>query len=253
MYIHNLNPVAISLGPLKIYWYGLVYFLGFLIVYYLLSKNKDKLKLSTNDIDNFLGLMIIYMLIGARLVHVIFWNPAYYFQNPLEILFFWQGGLAFHGGMIGIIAATIQTSIKHKLSFYKLADFLVVPATLALAFGRIANFINAELVGRVTTVSWCVDFGDQLCRHPSQIYGFIARLIAFFILLYIYKTQIKNKYKDGITFYSFVILLGLTRIIVDFFRQDALIFQWTMGQWLSLAMVVIAIRVLAYWHRERKR
>lgn len=246
MFIHNINPTLLSLGPLEIRWYGLVWAFGFFLAYLALKHNHEKLNLTLKQVEQFFTWLLVGTVVGARIVHVLFWGPTYYLANPLEVLFLWRGGLAFHGGLIGSILVTYYFAKKNNVSFYKLADVLVIPAAFALALGRIANFINAELYGKVTDVSWCVEFPTaQGCRHPSQLYAAFGRFVAFGVLYFISKKD----YKDGVVFWWFVILMGLVRIIVDFYRVDYTLLALTMGQWLSIGMVVIG----AYFVYKRSK
>ena len=240
MFTHALNPVLFDFGIIEIRWYGLVWVLGFLLAWYVLEKKKESLRIEKKDVDNFLVVLMVAVVIGSRIFHVLFWNPSYYFSNPAQILAVWQGGLAFHGGLVGAILAVWWFGKKHKIPLLKLADILSIPAVFALALGRIANFINAELVGYKTTVSWCVDFGDG-CRHPVQLYAALGRFLSFALLWWFDSKE----HKDGQIFWWFLILMGATRIVVDFWRVDALYFFLTAGQWFSIVMVVVG--VIALW------
>ena len=237
MYLHNLSPVLLSIGPLKIYYYSLAYLFGFLLALWLLLKNKDKLKLSKDDCYDLTAWMILGTIIGARLFEVLFWNPGYYFNNLFEIVAVWHGGMSYHGGLVGLFFVVWLFARKKKLGFLELADFIAIPAALALAFGRIGNFINGELVGRVTDVGWCVVFPDYNgCRHPQQLYAAAYRFLIFFGLLGINKV----KKKVGVVFFSYLLLEGLGRFVVDFFREDVLYLGLSLGQWFSLGMILIA-------------
>ena len=155
MFYHNISPVLLEIGPFQIRYYGLFYALGFVIAYFLiyyLAKRKE-LPLTKDDVADFLVYEIIGIVLGARLIYVIFYNPLSYLQNPLEIIMLWHGGLSFHGGLAGAIIGGYLFCRKKKMEFYDLADIVVLPVALALALGRIGNFINAELVGRITNAS----------------------------------------------------------------------------------------------------
>ena len=220
MFFHNINPVLLELGPFQIRYYGLFYALGFVIAYFLISylAKKRELPITKDDVADFLVYEIIGIILGARLIYVIVYNPLFYFQNPLEIFALWHGGLSFHGGLIGAIAGGYLFCRKKKTEFYDLADIVVVPVALALALGRIGNFTNAELYGRITDVSWCIDYSKNQfvekingCRHPSQIYASIKNL-TIFTVLWLIKDK---KLPKGFMFWSFVALYGLFRTVVE--------------------------------------
>ena len=177
MLFHNINPVLLELGPLQIRYYGLFYALGFVIAYFLiyyLAKRKQ-LPLSKDDVADLLFYEIIGIVLGARLAYVIVYNFAFYIRNPFEIFAVWHGGLSFHGGLAGGILALFMFCRKKRIHFYDLADIIVLPVALGLALGRIGNFINGELYGRITDAPWCIDYSKNQyiadipegCRHPS--------------------------------------------------------------------------------------
>ena len=237
MFTLNIDPVLFSLGPLEIRYYGLVYVIGFLLAIYFLQKKRDQLNLTKDNVYDLTFWLMLSILIGSRLYHILVWEPAYYLANPIKIFYFWEGGMAFHGGLIGGIISGIILSKKYKIQFLKFMDILCIPALIALALGRIANFINAETSGIITNVPWCVNFGDNLCRHPVQIYATIKRFtIAGIILLLLLS---KKQHKSGFLFFTTVTLLGLGRFFIDFLREDVLYLYLSVGQWSSLAMIII--------------
>ncbi len=255
MFYHNINPVLLELGPLQIRYYGLFYALGFVIAYFLiyhLAKRKQ-ISLSKDDVSDYLVYAIVGDIVGARLVYVIFYNPLFYLQNPLEIFAVWHGGLSFHGGLLGVVLAAYFFGKKKKIDFYDLADLTVVPVALALAIGRIGNFINGELYGRIADSSWCADYsGSEFisnppsgCRHPSQIYESMKNFFIFAVLW-----AIKDKkLPKGFMFWTFVALYGLLRTVMEFFRQPdeqlGYIFHYfTMGQLLSFPLFIIGLAML---------
>jgi len=252
----TLDPVLISLGPFEIRYYGLVYVIGFILAYFWLYRaaKLKKIQLDNDDLDQLLIYIMLGAIIGARLFHTIFWEPSYYLSRPLEILFLWKGGLAFHGGLVGVILGVwlfcrkMQKENKH-ISFFEVADILVVPAALALALGRIANFTNSELVGTVTNIPWCFNFsGFDGCRHPSQLYAAFGRFIIFGILVWMSRAKNLAK-KSGFLFWLFILLFGLNRFIVDFFRQDLRLLGLTQGQFWAILLIVVGATVLymKYW------
>lgn len=253
MFYHDINPVLLEVGPLQVRYYGLFWAIGFVIAYFLiyyLAKKKE-LSLTKDDVSDLLVYEIIGIVLGARLVYVLFYNLAFYIQSPLEIFALWHGGLSFHGGLFGAIFAGYIFCKKKKIEFYDLADIAVIPVALALALGRLGNLANAELYGRVTNVPWCVDYSKnqfvdiQGCRHPSQIYASIKNLMIF-AALWLIKDK---KLPKGFMFWSFVALYGLFRTIVEFFRQPdeqiGFLFNYfSMGQLLSFPLFLIGIFML---------
>ncbi len=252
MYIHNLDPVIINVGPIAIHWYGLVYVLGFLLAIWWLQKYRARVGLSKDQVWDLLFYVIIGVLVGARLF-LFFWEPAYYFGNPLRIFEVWNGGMSFHGGFVGSVVGAWYYCKRKKVNFWKVADVLSVPAIFALMLGRVANFINGELWGRVWDGSWCVNFvnadarAGDVCRHPSQIYGAVKRSIVFGWLFFL---QLHKEFTPGFIFWNFVFWEGLGRVIVDFYRENSLFLNLSLGQWFSLAMVFVAAWVFYKRYRD---
>ncbi len=241
MWINNLNPVLLQLGPLQVRWYGLAYVLGFFVAVWWLQylSKKGTLSLDKEEVWDLVFYLMIGILIGARLFEI-FWQPAYYLSSFWNIFKIWQGGMSFHGGFVGIVVAAWFYCKKKQLPFWKIADALSIPTIFALALGRVANFINGDLAGRVFDGKWCVVFPqyDDLCRHPSTLYAAGKRVIVFGWLLYL---ALQEKFKPGFIFWNFVFWEGLGRIIVDYFRHDSLFLNFSLGQWFSLAMVLVAL------------
>jgi phosphatidylglycerol:prolipoprotein diacylglycerol transferase len=241
MWINNLNPAIITLGSLEIRWYGLTYVLGFFLslwwMYYL--NKKGKLKINREEILDFIFYLMLGVIIGSRLFEI-FWEPNIYLSHPLELLKFWHGGMSFHGGLAGIIVAGIIYCKKKKLNFLELADALSFPALFALSLGRIANFINGELIGRSWNGKWCVIFPkeDSLCRHPYTIYAAIQR---FCLSGWIFWMSIMNSFSSGFIFWNFILFEGVGRLILDYFREDILYFGLSLGQYFSLVMIIVAL------------
>ncbi|MFH1276221.1 MAG: prolipoprotein diacylglyceryl transferase [Candidatus Woesearchaeota archaeon] len=252
MWIHNLNPTILNLGPLEIRWYGVVYVLGFFLTVWWMQylRKKDQLKLTKDQIWDFAFYLMIGVLVGSRLILVV-WHPQTYLFHPLNLLKIWEGGMSFHGGFVGIVLAGYWYCKKHKLNFLKIADVLSLPTIFALALGRIANFINGELWGKVWDGNWCVNFkntgGGDVCRHPSQLYAASKRFLVFGWLLFL---SLKSEFKPGFIFWNFVLFEGLGRIIVDFFKVDPIYFGFELGQWFSLIMVIVAVFVLGRDYRK---
>jgi len=266
MFTLTINPILVSIGPIAIRYYGLVYSIGFLFTYFYLrfQIKKKKLHISLDQLDTLIIAVILGVVVGGRLGEYIFWQPKVLLSNPLQILKIWQGGMSFHGGIIGVALATWWFCKKYKVKFYELTDQFVIPASLTLAFGRAANFINQELVGRVTNVPWCVHFvnapnpADRIgCRHPSQLYETVKNLAIFFILLaHEQGQQLRKKYRDGYLTWLFVLLYGVFRTIANIWRDEITWFFgiFGTGQLMSLAMAIIALVILLkfYWLRKEK-
>ena len=240
MFTHNISPILFSIGPLDIYYYSLVYILGFILTIVFLQLKRKSLNLSKDQVYDLSFYLMLGVILGSRLYHVIVWEPSYYFANPLKIFYLWEGGMAFHGGLLGGVISAYICKIKYKLSLLKLLDIMTLPALIALALGRLANFINAETYGTITNVSWCVDFGDNQCRHPVQIYAAIKRSL---VALTVYFLS-KKRHKPGYLFFVTITLLGLGRFFIDFLREDTLYLHLSIGQWSSLAMFVIGLYVI---------
>ena len=243
MFIHNIDPVLLSIGPLQIRYYGLFWLIGFVMGYFLLihlAKRKE-LNITKDDIADLLLYIIIGTVLGARIFYILIYNLPFYLSNPLEMLAVWHGGLAFHGGLTGAVIGGVLYTRRKKVGFYEIADIIVMPLALGLALGRIGNFINGELYGRITDVPWAVKFPDaEGFRHPSQIYASIKNLIIFFAL---WAIKDKNLPK-GFMFWAFVVMYSALRFIVEFFRQPDeqlgfIIGFLSMGQILSIIMFAI--------------
>ncbi len=250
MFIQNIDPVLFKIGFLEIRYYGLVYLLGFLLIIFILNKNKKELNLDFDDIYNLNFYFFIGMIIGARFFHFLFSEPYIFIYDTLEIFKIWNGGMSFFGGFLGVLISGLIYCNKYKKDFYKISDYLVFPATISLILGRLANFANHELVGTVTDLNWCVVFKFyDGCRHPYQLYAAFSH---FILLITLFKVRfIKNKYKlkGGIVFISFVFFYSIFRIISDFFREEPRLFGITIWQLISFIFFIISF----IWFIKYKR
>jgi phosphatidylglycerol:prolipoprotein diacylglycerol transferase len=261
MLIHpNFDPVAIHLGPLAVRWYGLMYLVAFMFV---LVIGRLRLRLpyiaaqgwSAKDIDDMLFYGVLGVVIGGRLGEVLFYNPGYYFSNPLKIFYVWEGGMSFHGGFVGVMIAIALYARARKLSWLPLMDFIAPLVPLGLGTGRIGNFINGELWGRPTDVPWAMIFPkvDNVPRHPSELYEFALEGVALFILLWLYSSKPRP---TGAISGLFLIGYGSFRFIGEFFRNPddgifgLMTFGVSMGQWLSLPMVLIGAAMMWRAHKS---
>ncbi|MEM4267982.1 MAG: prolipoprotein diacylglyceryl transferase [Candidatus Woesearchaeota archaeon] len=251
---HNINPTIFDFGDIEIRWYGLFYVIGFIIAYFFLSYlvKLKRMKLGKEQIVDFLGYAAIGVIVGGRLGYVLFYDISYYLDNPLKIFAVWEGGMSFHGGLIGVMISGFVFCKKNRVEFYELADISVVPITLGLALGRIGNFINGELYGRPTSIGLCIDYSKNTyianpprgCRWPSQLLESAKNLLIFSTLWFI---KDKNLPK-GFLFYTFIAMYGGLRFAIEFVRQPdpqiGLIFGFTEGQLLCLPMFLFGTFML---------
>ena len=244
----NINPIAIDLGIIQIRWYALSYIAGILLSWALILKiiKFKSINIDKKVISELISNSMIGIIIGGRLGYVIFYNPEYFLDNLIEIFKLWNGGMSFHGGFIGVIMAVIYTSKVSKTPIMLLADLIALVSPIGIFFGRLANFINGELYGRVTNHTFGMIFpnGGNLPRHPSQLYeAFFEGFTLFIImLLFIKFTNILNK--RGFITALFISLYGSFRFCIEFFREPdmhigLLYFNFSMGQLLSLPMIII--------------
>lgn len=228
----NIDPVLLKLGFLEIHYYGLVYFIGILLTYSYLKRKKV---LEEDELDKFMLYLTVGMFIGARLLGVMSQDFYILFKDPLEFFKIWNGGMSFFGGFFG---ALIGGYFVLKKRIFHVADHVVIPVSFILIFGRLANFVNQELVGRITDVSWCFNFSTALgCRHPYQLYAAFGHLVLFLFLLFLSR----RGYRRGKLFWNFVLGYGIMRFLVDFFRENPRIFGLTGWQWMSALFIVVGI------------
>ena len=259
-----IDPVAVRLGPIAVHWYGIMYAIAFISAYgYFTYLSKKKiLKLSAEQIDSFLFYSFIGMILGGRLGYVLFYNLSFYINNPAKIIAIWDGGLSFHGGLVGVILGGIIFCKKNKVNPWLIADYAVVIATLGMFLGRIGNFINGELYGIPTDLPVGIVFpGTDEPRHPSQLYEAGKNLLFFAVTLpFVIKGRLSKKsYKPGFLLWSFLMYYGIVRFLIEFVRMPDpqlgyIVFGvLTMGQLLSLSMIIIsAIGFANYFFGSKK-
>lgn len=248
MLIHpHFDPVAIHLGPLSIRWYGLMYLVAFVLFLALGHKRMRSGPLrgwDSQQLDDLLFYGVLGVILGGRLGYVLFYKPAFYFSHPLDIFKIWEGGMAFHGGFLGVLVAMWLFGRKTQRRFFEVTDFIAPLVPLGLAAGRLGNFINGELWGRVTSADapWAMIFPlvDQQPRHPSQLYQFGLEGICLFIVLWLYSSQPR---RTGQVSAVFLLGYGIARFIAEFAREPDnflgfLALGFSMGQWLSLPMIL---------------
>ena len=243
MFINNFDPVAFQVISLEVRWYSLAYIFGLIFGWIYCNKflinDPDK----KNKFENYITYLIIGIIVGGRLGYVFIYNPSYYLENLIEIPMIWNGGMSFHGAVIGIILSTIFFCKKNNQNIFYYLDLVALSAPIGIFLGRITNFINSELYGRETDIIWSVKFIqiDNLSRHPSQIYEAIFEGIILFIILNLFNNKLSKK--SGLISYLFIILYSFFRFFIEFTREpDAhiglLIFNMSLGQIISIIFFV---------------
>ncbi len=243
----DIDPVAFRLFGASVHWYGLMYILGFYLFFNSASKRigrKGEAHLMHAVLNNWLlHYSIVGVLIGGRLGYVLFYAPGYYASNPLGILKIWEGGMSFHGGLIGVLAAVLLTSRMSKISFFAITDFIAPFVPIGLGLGRLGNFINGELWGRATELPWGVVFpdGGNVTRHPSQLYELALEGVALWLILSAFSKKPRPLMQTSALF---LVAYGVFRFGVEFTREPdshlgLLALDLSMGQWLSLPMVLL--------------
>jgi len=247
----NISPVAFEIGPLAIRWYALAYVAGIILAQYLLLKLDDRRAtplLSKEARDNLILYAVLGIILGGRLGYVLFYNAEYYLANPQDILAVWHGGMSFHGGLIGVTLAFWLLARRYKISFLSLMDRIAVVAPIGLFFGRLANFVNGELYGRVTDMPWGIIFphGGAVPRHPSQLYEAALEGLLLFIVLWTMATRSNALAKPGALAGLFIMGYGIARFTIEFFREPdtqlgLLAGGLSMGQLLCLPMIALGL------------
>lgn len=261
MLVHpQFDPIAVQLGPLAIRWYGLMYLVGFALIWWI-----GRRRIATHpggvwtrkDLEDGLFYGILGTILGGRLGYVLFYKLGDYLAEPWKIFYVWEGGMSFHGGMIGVIFALWLYARIHRQDWLAVTDFIAPLVPLGLAAGRLGNFINAELWGRPTDVPWAMIFPnvDNLARHPSQLYEFALEGVALFILLWWYSSKRPPR---GAVSGLFLVGYGLFRFLVEFTREPdsylgVLALGLTMGQWLSAPMIALGVGMIAWSYRAAAR
>jgi len=246
----SISPEIISFGPIHIRWYGLLFATSFIIGFKIMEWIYKKEKKNLDDLNDLIWYMILGTVIGARLGHVLFYNPGFYLTHPIEILMVWKGGLASHGAAIGILTAIYLYSKKKKdQSFLYVMDRIVITVALAAFFIRTGNLFNSEIIGKPTDLPWGFIFTsvDNVPRHPTQLYEAFSYLASFFVLFSIYKKR-DGKFKDGLLFGIFLIWIFGFRIFVEYFKENQSAFEQgmilNMGQILSIPLVIFGLYLL---------
>ena len=265
MYPH-IDPVALQIGPLAIHWYGLTYLAGFALFMFLGMRRlshqpyaslRGDQAWSRKDVEDILFLGVLGVVVGGRLGYCLFYKPGYYLSHPLEIFYVWQGGMSFHGGLLGVIGSMLWFAHSRRRPWLQVADFVAPCVPTGLAAGRIGNFINGELWGRFAPpdLPWGMVFpqsGSMLPRHPSQIYQFLLEGLLLFVLLWLYARQPR---KRGEVAAAFLVGYGVLRFTAEYFREPdsflgLLSLGMSMGQWLCIPMVAAGVAMWVWAQRQ---
>ena len=245
----EFDPIAIKIGPLAVHWYGLMYLVAFALVYVLgrvrIANGRGN-GFSNKDLEDLIFYSVMGVVAGGRLGYVLLYKPSYYLAHPLEIFYLWEGGMAFHGGLLGVLLVFWLFARKRGVSFFTVSDFIAPLIPLGLAAGRLGNFINGELWGRPTDVPWAMVFpgsGDGVARHPSQLYQMGMEGILLFIVLWVFS---RHPRPTGQVSAVFLIGYGTFRFLAEFTREPdnflgLLAGGMSMGQWLSLPMIAAGV------------
>ncbi|GAA2842625.1 prolipoprotein diacylglyceryl transferase [Aminobacter aminovorans] len=254
----NIDPVIVQLGPLAIHWYGLGYIIGILFAWWYAKRLVTDARLWPNGVlpmkpealDDFLVWAAAGVVLGGRIGYILFYDLARYISNPLDIFAVWQGGMSFHGGLLGVTLAMVLFARKNGILVWSLIDVVAAGVPVGLGLVRLANFINSELWGRVTDVPWAVEFptGGPFLRHPSQIYeALLEGLVLFFVLYFLTHSRLKLKTPRFIAG-AFVCGYGLSRIFVEFFREPDQQIGYLLGGWLTMGMVLsVPMLLIGLW------
>ncbi len=251
MQFPKIDPVFFHLGPLELRWYGLMYVLSFIAAYFLIMAGvkRKNMPLTKDDLADLIFYMALGVILGGRIGYILFYNISYYIDHPLKVFSVWEGGMSFHGGMLGTVVSGCYFAWKKKIAFFQLADLCVTVVPIGLGLGRIGNFINGELYGRATSVSWGMLFpgGGNMPRHPSQLYeAFLEGPVIFTIL---WLLQRKKNLPVGVIFWTFISLYGAFRFLVEFSREPDsqigyLLGIFSMGQFLSFPMLLLGVGMI---------
>lgn len=249
----DIDPVIFSIGPFSLRWYAMAYLAGIIIAWILLRRNikKYSINISSEQLDDLIFYTTLGIILGGRLGYVICYGDGYFWRNPLEIFAVWHGGMSFHGGIIGVITALFYYARKYKFPYLKITDLVSLYVPIGIFLGRLANFVNGELWGRITTVPWAVKFpeGGYLPRHPSQLYEALTEGILMFIILNLLWRKEYIRKHSGIISSLFLIIYSLSRMLMELFREPDrqigfILGHLTMGQLLSAPLLILGIYIL---------
>ncbi len=257
----NFDPIALQLGPLAVRWYGLMYLIAFALVLILgrmRIRNQPWVAITTRDLDDMLFFGVLGVVLGGRLGYILFYKPLEYLHDPIRIFFVWEGGMSFHGGFLGVVVAMILFARSRSKQWLTVTDFVAPLCPLGLGAGRIGNFINGELWGRPSELPWAMVFpqaADGIARHPSQLYEFALEGLVLFALVWLYSRRWRPL---GAVSGMFLIGYGVLRFVVEFTREPdeflgLLGFGLSMGQWLSMPMIVAGVALMWWANKHGQR
>jgi phosphatidylglycerol:prolipoprotein diacylglycerol transferase len=263
-WMHDLSPIALDLGFFQLRWYSLAYLAGILLGYMYLRRliKQPGAPMATRHADDFVFYVTLGIIFGGRLGYVFFYQPAFYLANPLKSLQIWDGGMSFHGGLIGSTLAVLYLARKNKLSFLRVGDYACMCGPFGLFFGRMANFVNGELWGKPTDAAWAIRFQEQSGvwgppRHPSQLYEAALEGLLLFAVLWVLFWYTRARYKPGMLAGVFIFGYGLARFIVEYFRNPddhltdlAMRTGLSMGQWLTIPMLLLGLYLIVTSRRR---
>lgn len=266
----GLDPVALEIGGFQLRWYSLAYLAGILVGWWYLLKLIDApgAPMARRHADDMVFYATLGIILGGRLGYVLFYRPAYYLQNPLEILQLWDGGMSFHGGVIGVSLGILWMARRHGLDWLRIHDYVACCIPFGLFFGRLANFVNAELWGRETDLPWAVRFPEVMDgfrflgppRHPSQLYEALLEGVILFVILWYLFWKTRARYRRGQLVGTFILVYGISRFLVEFVRESdqhlvefSRITHLQMGQWLSLPMILGGLYLIIHAARREPK
>jgi phosphatidylglycerol:prolipoprotein diacylglycerol transferase len=253
----NIDPVLFRVGPLAFRWYGLMYLLGLTAAYFLIRNRAavHQADLSKDQLYDLIVYAAFGVFLGGRFGYTLFYNFKFYAENPLKIFAVWEGGMSFHGGLLGVIVAIVWFCRRRGLPVFPIGDLAALSAPIGLGLGRLGNFINGELYGRATDVDWCMEFpnGGGVCRHPSQLYEAGLEGVLLFVVLWMISLR---RTPPGTIFWSFIAGYGLCRFIVEFFREPDyhlgyILGPFSMGQLLSVPMILLGAVMIAWGYQKQ--
>ena len=250
MVLPHIDPVFFRLGPLEFRWYGLMYIIGFITAYFVIfaGVKRKKIGWTRDDVADFVFMVAMGVIVGGRTGYILFYNLSYYIDHPLKVFAVWEGGMSFHGGFIGAILAGILFVRKMQTGFFRMADIVAPTIPIGLGLGRVGNFINGELYGRITDMPWGMVFpnGGPMPRHPSQLYEAFLEGPLMYLVLWLMG---RKERPAGVIFWTFISLYGLFRFFVEFFREPDqqlgyIMGPFSMGQLLSFPMFLLGMGMI---------
>ncbi|MEI8202057.1 MAG: prolipoprotein diacylglyceryl transferase [Bacteroidota bacterium] len=255
--VWNVNPEIFRWGSFAVRWYGVLFAMGFYVSFMIVSRFLKYEKMDVRLVDSLTVYMVVGTVVGARLGHVLFYEPQLYWHDPIKVFYIWEGGLASHGGALGVLLACYLFSRRFKIDYMWVLDRIVIVTALTGMFIRTGNLMNSEIFGKPTNLPWAFEFirDNNIPRHPTQIYEALAYLLIFGLLLWYY-LKAKGKPIRGILFSAFLILLFTVRFVVEFIKEPQTEFEnamtLNMGQWLSIPFILTGVGLMVYFFKKNK-